>query len=173
MMRAKHDQRFQRLAVLLREKRITPNGFGALIKIAPEPRTANRDPEDPRCIPPLEWIKRRTPFEVALYLSFIEDDWIDAATRVYFARSDDGALKLGFSGDVRTRIRKLWRVRSGTRLITHVPGTRGLEGELKTRFRRERIEGEWFTAGGDLEATIGHLVALQQNAPGDEAPCPA
>jgi hypothetical protein len=38
--------------------------------------------------------------------------------------------------------------------VGHFPGTRLDEGRLHERFRKRRVHGEWFTAGGELKGFL-------------------
>lgn len=64
-----------------------------------------------------------------------------------------GAVKIGFSANVRQRVPQL-------RAFNHLPvraisifeGTRADEAKIHTRFKKHHIRGEWFKYEGELEA---------------------
>jgi hypothetical protein len=67
---------------------------------------------------------------------------------VYFAQAKDGGpIKIGQSCHPRIRV---YGIRAKTKVKLELlgimtDGTGNLEGELHTKFSRERIQGEWFT----------------------------
>lgn len=69
--------------------------------------------------------------------------------RVYFATRPDGLIKIGYTKDLKQRMRML-----GVELIATVRGGRALESALHHRFARSRVEGEWFKPTDDLLAYI-------------------
>lgn len=79
---------------------------------------------------------------------------------VYFARRDDGAIKIGFTSDVQRRlreIRKEERLTSTPVLLATFDGDKRLELMLHERYARHRIDGEWFHPSEELEALIDCL----------------
>lgn len=70
---------------------------------------------------------------------------------VYFVQSAAGAIKIGFSTDLKHRLRDL-QVASGERLtlIGKVSGTYSHESSLHRHFRHLHLHGEWFSPGKDL-----------------------
>jgi hypothetical protein len=85
---------------------------------------------------------------------------------VYFARRDtDDAIKIGFSRDVRRRmrsIRALLKVRVVA--LAYMPGTMMDEREFHRRFAVHRLDGEWFSPAPEILA----LVAAVQREYGDQ-----
>lgn len=68
-----------------------------------------------------------------------------ASKKVYVIGPEDGPYKIGISGDVKRRIADLqtgaW---SKLQLICSCDGTEALELELHHRFKKYRLQGEWF-----------------------------
>jgi hypothetical protein len=80
---------------------------------------------------------------------------------VYFIRAGD-AVKIGMSGDVRTRIRTL-RTMSPVpiELIGVIPGGREVEADLHRMWANLRLHGEWFRAAPIL---LSHIEDLRRTA---------
>lgn len=78
---------------------------------------------------------------------------------VYFVQcGKDGPVKIGFSGDGWGRIKDLSTAmpyRAGK--ISIVVGGRQLERRLHQRFKRYRLNGEWFKPEGELKALMRKL----------------
>lgn len=97
---------------------------------------------------------------------------------VYFVQcGKDGPVKIGFSGDGWGRIKDLSTAmphRAGK--ISIVVGGRILEKRLHSRFKRYRLNGEWFKPEGELKALFRklprceprELATLTLNILGDE-----
>lgn len=64
---------------------------------------------------------------------------------VYFLANEENFIKIGFTTDVRRRLTTL-QVGSAShqRLLGTMVGTSRMEGDIKHRFRRLRVRGEWF-----------------------------
>ncbi|MEX1059424.1 MAG: GIY-YIG nuclease family protein [Methyloceanibacter sp.] len=86
------------------------------------------------------WVQRA---ELAMQPHRGEPDENDP--RIYFISTDDEFIKIGFTTNLRERIRSL-RTASPKRLRVHVaiPGTRDDERELHRRFAVHHVRGEWF-----------------------------
>jgi hypothetical protein len=73
--------------------------------------------------------------------------------RVYFIRcTETNRIKIGFTaGPLEARFANIQTANaSDLVLIGSLPGTRALEDELKRRFRKDRIRGEWFCLSREL-----------------------
>jgi hypothetical protein len=64
---------------------------------------------------------------------------------LYFARGRNGLIKIGVTGDLDQRMSAL-----KTELILVLPGRESEERGFHRRFRRLRVEGEWFRPGPAL-----------------------
>jgi hypothetical protein len=92
-----------------------------------------------------------------------------AMSRVYFVRqSIDGPIKIGFSTDIRQRLRALSIVSPGGALevLLVIRGTLRDEHELHLRHAVDRLHGEWFRPSEAVLATIRELApkAIDQEA---------
>jgi hypothetical protein len=90
---------------------------------------------------------------------------------IYFAQAENGHIKIGFSSNVRTRIRALQgQVPLRVTLLKTVIGSRRLEGQLHQKFASTRLWGEWFQPSEELLTFIETIVedkrALPPNKPG-------
>lgn len=66
---------------------------------------------------------------------------------VYFARAEDGLVKIGFTRDIVMRLVGLNSAGHGrVTLLGIVSGPMSLEGHYHRRYSRSRITGEWFKA---------------------------
>src|SRR5580698_2906651 len=83
---------------------------------------------------------------------------MNRGTVVYFVRrSSDGAVKIGFTANLRRRINNL---RSSGDILTIeaiMPGGRNEESSEHFRLRSERVDGEWFV-GPAVERRIQEVV---------------
>lgn len=77
---------------------------------------------------------------------------------VYFAQAGSGAIKIGVSADVRSRIREL-QVGSAPviRLIGVAPGNRDLESKIHRSLTAARVRGEWFRDCPEVRAVIAEV----------------
>lgn len=77
-------------------------------------------------------------------------------SQVYFIRrSIDDAVKIGVSGDLRTRLRHLTYGKHGNlTIIRTITGDANEERWLHRRFAPNRIDGEWFLFDEDM-LTVG------------------
>lgn len=81
---------------------------------------------------------------------------------VYFAQRSDGAIKIGFTQDLRLRLYQHARARGEQlTLLGVLPGTARLERELHQWFRADRVAGEcnrlereWFRSSETLRSWI-------------------
>ncbi len=81
---------------------------------------------------------------------------------IYFAvRASDGAIKIGWTGDVLRRVRELRRDEGcSVELAACLPGAKPDELRLHATFAADRLGGEWFRASPDLVAYVyGRLAA--------------
>lgn len=77
---------------------------------------------------------------------------------VYLAEREDGAIKIGWSSDPMRRVFELRRyMRSAVQLVALFPGDKRVENALHERFRKQRIEGEWYSAGGEVAAFVKRI----------------
>lgn len=87
-------------------------------------------------------------------------DFMERKGLVYFFECGD-FIKIGFSVDPKTRLRQIQISGNGTmapqnanmreaKIITAVPGSRGDELALHSRFAEARDEGEWFKKNTEL-----------------------
>lgn len=77
---------------------------------------------------------------------------------IYFIGPRDGLVKIGFTGDLPIRLKRL-QCGSPVPLyvIASVEGPMTLEREYHARFKRAREHGEWFLRTVDVEAEIDRL----------------
>lgn len=79
--------------------------------------------------------------------------------KVYFLRRPDGAIKIGYTGDIGVRIKELSRQQGcDLQLLAWKPGGRDAEAALHKRFWRDRLDGEWFHPSGRLLAYVDKIV---------------
>lgn len=71
---------------------------------------------------------------------------INRSAYVYVAERDDGAVKIGWTSDIRRRLRELEKDSCGksVSLVTIVRGDKPLELRLHDVFAANRIDGEWY-----------------------------
>jgi hypothetical protein len=95
--------------------------------------------------------------------------WDAVASEItyYVRRSSDGLIKIGTTVAFRTRLGDL-RAEHGELqvLATHV-GDRSCEQSMHARFRKLRVEGEWFRPGRPLWAWILEVRGHQEYLPAD------
>ncbi len=81
---------------------------------------------------------------------------------VYFVASGD-AVKIGTTGDLRTRLADM---QSGNpvplRLLGCIPGGRAIEQKLHRRFRALHLSREWFKNTGDLQEFTESIASLKE-----------
>lgn len=78
--------------------------------------------------------------------------------RVYYARRADGLIKIGVTYSIKRRLANLKPEHGPLELLgSHVGGV-ALEMQMHQKFRRLRVEGEWFEAHPDL---LGHIESLE------------
>lgn len=108
-----------------------------------------------------------TPFDAAIREALQEAKdkehaaWEPAAPpklgNVYFIEGG-GFLKIGFAGDVRSRLRELQTSCPHTLAILHShPGTKFTERQLHQKFSALRSSGEWFRYEGALKEYVEGL----------------
>lgn len=91
------------------------------------------------------WVAKKRMFEVT----------IGRESVVYFARREDGAIKIGFSSDTDRRMRELKKdTRQRVVLLATIPGTKLLEMALQSKFSHARFEDEWFRPVAGLTALV-------------------
>lgn len=77
------------------------------------------------------------------------------ASSVYFAQDPVSAeVKIGFSRNVRSRLRALGR---SVRLLATIDGNREVESAIHHRFRHARVHGEWFRPIPELLSYIDEV----------------
>lgn len=82
------------------------------------------------------WVTSRYPNSVA----------VRRVSVVYVAVRDDGAVKIGFTSDVKRRVEELRKEsRAAVQLVACVPGGKPRELSLHARFETARLDGEWFS----------------------------
>jgi hypothetical protein len=85
----------------------------------------------------------------------IRDAFNDLGSVVYFIRDDD-LIKIGYTGDLRTRRRAF--TSDLTAILAVVPGGQELEGEIHERFVASLAKGkEWFRPTPDLIEYINEI----------------
>jgi len=111
----------------------------------------------------------------------LADAWVDKHRKnsvafrrdeavVYFARSEKGPIKIGFSSDVKRRRREVSRGPFGrATIVATMPGDHVVEQELHRKFGISLIGGEWFSPTLELEAFILSLQAKKGSAAGPRA----
>lgn len=70
-------------------------------------------------------------------------------TAVYIARRGDGAVKIGWSGNVARRMRDLEKEGLPVVIVAAWPGKKEVELALHSRFAAHRMKGEWFAITPD------------------------
>jgi hypothetical protein len=79
---------------------------------------------------------------------------------VYFARAEDGRIKIGWSSDVMRRVHELRKKsRQAVQLVACFPGDKPDELRLHTRFASLCDEGEWYVDNGSIAAFIRSIKA--------------
>lgn len=79
-------------------------------------------------------------------------------TRVYFARSTNGLIKIGYSNDLRRRMRELsCETKTTVTVLASFPGDRIDEYLTHYRFHESHVRGEWFRPSPALMAYIAEL----------------
>lgn len=73
---------------------------------------------------------------------------------IYYVRRGDGAVKIGTTCDVESRMKNLARQHGYLVLLAQHGGTRRTERILHSEFADIRLEGEWFRYTGDLAIHI-------------------
>jgi len=83
----------------------------------------------------------------------------DRLRSVYFVRrASDGAVKIGFSEDIVTRIARIGLdEKCAVEMLAVTPGGVHLETMLHHRFHDDRISGEWFRESPALIAEIDRI----------------
>ncbi len=85
---------------------------------------------------------------------------------IYFIRSQDGHVKIGFSVDVAGRMRELQVGHAiALELLGFIEGTRREELALHHRFAAYRVNGEWFRVDGEF---MDYLATLPPLPPGSK-----
>lgn len=81
---------------------------------------------------------------------------------VYYLRSSiTGDIKIGYSGAVRTRVRKIAYQHGPVELLATEPGGWYEEHQRHGEFAHLRTSGEWFRPAADL---LAHIASLQKAA---------
>lgn len=83
---------------------------------------------------------------------------------VYFISGGEGtAVKIGFTTDLRTRLKRLQSASPVHLLVlAKVEGDRALEREYHRRFARYRLHGEWFKLSQPLLAQIREIAGIPE-----------
>lgn len=76
---------------------------------------------------------------------------------VYYVRRPDGAIKIGTTWNLKTRMQAFRNVSPAELLASH-SGGQIAEAALHRRFRHLRLDGEWFKPDPDLLAHIEHVI---------------
>lgn len=91
----------------------------------------------------------------------VAEQYQDGEPIIYFLAGDDGFIKIGFTTNLRKRLRSL---RTGSpkqlRIRLTIPGTRDDERELHRRFAAHQERGEWFR----LAEPIADFIADHQQS---------
>lgn len=88
---------------------------------------------------------------------------VDRRGYVYFAGSDEGPIKIGFTTRPKRRLRELANGQAEeVRMLAVVSGTISLERSLHHRWRHLHIRGEWFQRTADLESEINRMAVANQ-----------
>lgn len=85
------------------------------------------------------------------------------AADVYFIGMKDGPIKIGISGNIKSRLRALQT--SNPIPLTLLATTDGgglMEAEYHRRFAKHRLSGEWFQRCPEIEAEINRLNEVSQ-----------
>lgn len=80
---------------------------------------------------------------------------------VYYVRRPDGAIKIGTTWNLKTRMQAFRNVTAVELLASH-SGGQVAEAALHRRFKHLRLDGEWFDPGEDLLAHIRHVAACAE-----------
>lgn len=75
---------------------------------------------------------------------------------VYYVKRPDGAIKIGTTWNIKSRMQTFLNV-SPVELLAIHSGGQPAEAALHRRFRALRLDGEWFQPGPDLLAHIQHV----------------
>lgn len=74
---------------------------------------------------------------------------------VYFLqRPTDGAIKIGWTGRIRGRMRELEKEHGKLTLLGCIRGGRDIEKRLHWLFSKSNISGEWYAASEELDLLI-------------------
>lgn len=85
----------------------------------------------------------------------------EPTTFVYYIRRADGDVKIGYSGNVRSRMSALRREHGPIDLLATEPGTRNTERSRHDQFRAfRRPVGEWFAPAPHLLRHVGELAEV-------------
>lgn len=79
-------------------------------------------------------------------------------TWVYVVQADNGPLKIGFTADVKTRVRAFQA--NSPNVISVVAVVRGgswLEAKMKRRWRKHQMWGEWFRPASEVMVDVALL----------------
>lgn len=79
------------------------------------------------------------------------------STVVYFVRRADGAVKIGFCGDIERRLAELGRAHGDLELLATMPGDKRTEGHLHATFAAHALGEEWFAPAPALLAFVEPL----------------
>lgn len=75
----------------------------------------------------------------------------------YIVQRGDGAVKIGFTTDMKNRRRLLEKDHGPLKVLRVLNGDRGREGELHKRFKSNAIGGEWFVPDAAMIEAIEAL----------------
>lgn len=107
----------------------------------------------------LTWYRDRLTETVRLITTPGKGPDKDPETVVYFVQRTDGRIKIGTTWWLASRMRDLTAEHGELQVLATIPGGPPLEGALHRRFRRARVEGEWFRPHKVLREFIAELTA--------------
>ena len=76
---------------------------------------------------------------------------------VYFVRREDGAVKVGYSGEMASRLRSLRSEHGPLSVEALMPGARREEAIAHSLLNEDRLDGEWFR-GPSVDQAIRHVL---------------
>lgn len=77
---------------------------------------------------------------------------------VYFLERRDGAIKIGTTRDLNTRLSAIRRDAGDVRVLGTIDGDVETEREFHARFLRFRMDGEWFAPNPEMLAAIAEAM---------------
>lgn len=87
---------------------------------------------------------------------------------VYYVRRPGGAIKIGTTWNLRSRM-QAFRNATPIELLAHHSGGQVAEAALHWQFKHLRLDGEWFQPGPDLLAHIRHVIEVSGRRQGQMA----